>query len=108
MRKRYSKYDPYKELIADWCACGVTVQEMTDMLIDQTGEDFYEQGLYAYIYRHGIKFTSQAKARRVCDQCEHCHKYTNTNNTEGRICDKSWRTIQPNVVRSPLWCEYGH
>lgn len=108
MRKRYSKYDPYKELIADWCAQGVTIREMTEMLIDQTGEDFYDQGLYAYIYRHGLKFTSMVDARRICDQCEYCHKYINTNNTEGRICTKTWKSIQPNVRHSPMWCEYEH
>jgi len=102
-RKRRSKFDPYRDLITAWCAQGMTITEMTDELIDTTGEDFYEQALYAYIYRHKLKYVPYYLNRR-CDDCEHCHKYINTNFTEGRICDKYWRTIQPNVKNSPKWC----
>jgi len=107
MRKRRSEY---RELLKEWCSQGIAVKDMTNMLIDMTGGDFYDQGVYAYIYRHGLRYKSPVKNRRICDLCEHCHEYINTNNTTGRICDKSWRTIQPNVSHSPMWCEYekGH
>ena len=110
MRKRKSKHDPYREMIKEWCAQGVSVKKMVDNLIDLTGEDFYEQGVYAYIRSQGLRYKAPARHRRVCDFCEHCHEYINTNYNMGRICDKSWRTIQPNVSQSPMWCEYekGH
>ena len=108
MRKRRSRYDPYRDLISDWCGKGMTVSTMADILTEETGEEFFEQGIYAYIYRHNLRFRPWKDvydARNQCDSCEYCHKYTNTINTEGRICCLSWKTIQKNVFHSPVWCE---
>lgn len=101
-------YDPFKDQITAWCAQGVAVKEMADRLGEQTGELFFEQGLYAYISRNSLRnrpWTDVYESRNQCNECEFCHKYLNTNNKEGRICSKSWRTIQPNVKHSPTWCE---
>lgn len=107
MRKRTSRYSKYHDLIYQWCMQGIPVTEMADMLTEQTGEIFFEQGIYAYISRHNLRrpWVDVYEKRNHCDKCEFCKNYINTNNTEGRICTKSWRTIQPNVVCSPKWCE---
>lgn len=107
-RVRKSMFDPYREQITEWCAQGMSVKEMADRLEDMTGELFFETGIYAYIYRHNLRFRPWQDvydARNQCSKCEFCHTYTNTNNGKGRICSKSWRTIQPNVRHSPTWCE---
>lgn len=107
-RKRSSRYDAFHDLIAKWCSQGVPVSKMTEELSEKTGEVFYDQGIYAYIKRHNLRrgyWKDVYEARNQCDDCEFCKKYINTNNTEGRICTKSWKTIQPNVVCSPRWCE---
>lgn len=101
-------YDPYKDQIAMWCAKGIPVKDMADMLSEQTGGLFFEQGIYAYINRHNLRYRPWKdvyEARNQCDNCEFCHNYINTNNTKGRICSKYWRTIQPNVRHCPIWCE---
>lgn len=108
MRRRKSMFDPFKDQIAEWCSQGVAVKEMADRLEEQTGDLFFEQGLYAYISRNSLRnrpWKDVYDARNQCKGCEYCHIYTNTNNTKGRICSKSWRTIQPNVTHSPTWCE---
>jgi len=104
MRHRKSKYDEHIDKISEWYAQGVPIAEM----VRQLGDGFYEQGVYAFIYARGIKTRTKQMvyaSRPQCDTCEFCHEYTNTNNTIGRICAKSWRTIQPNVIHSPVWCE---
>ena len=107
-RNRASRLDPYRDLITEWSLSGIPVKKMADMLFEQTGDLFFEQGIYAYIYRHNLRFRPWVDvfaARNQCDQCEYCHKYMNTNNSEGRICSLSWRTIQKQVVHCPVWCE---
>lgn len=108
MRTRRSKFDPYKEQIRTWCLEGKPVREMADKLmeIDEGLSD--EQAIHTYIRRHSLRnrpWQDVYDARNKCDECDHCHIYTNTNNTEGRICCLSWKTIQPNVFYSPKWCE---
>lgn len=104
-RKRKSKFDPYREKLEQWCSMGMTVKEMTDALNLISDEDFYDQGVYAYIYTHKIRYTSVYN-RKVCDKCENCHTYTNMIGNKGRICSRYWRVIQPNVTHSPMWCEH--
>ena len=107
-RKRASRLDPYRDQITKWCLQGIPVKKMADMLCEQTGDLYFEQMIYAYIYKHGLRFRPWIDvyaARNQCDECEHCHKYTNTNGKEGRICSLYWRTIQKQVVHSPVWCE---
>lgn len=103
-RKRASIYDPFKDDIVKWCNSGMPVKDM----IVRIGPGYSEQGLYAYIARKGLR-TKEAvyEARRKCSKCPFCHDYINTNRTKGRICSMTWRTIQPNVVNSPTWCELG-
>jgi len=108
MRKRKSRYSVYHDLIAEWCAQGIPVSQMADELTEMTGDLFFEQGIYAYISRHNLRYRPWKdvyEARNQCNKCEFCKSYINTNNTKGRICTKSWKTIQPNVVCSPKWCE---
>ena len=108
MKKRRSRLDPYKDQITDWSQRGVTATKMADMLLEETGELFSEQMIYTYIYKHGLRYRPWKdvyEARNKCNDCEYCHKYINTNYSQGRICTLSWRTIQSNVINSPVWCE---
>lgn len=108
MRYRRSKFDPFREKIAKWCGEGVPVHVMADQLFEIDEELSDEQAIYAYIRRHNLRtrpWTDVYESRNQCDSCEHCHIYTNTNNSEGRICCLSWKTIQNNVIHSPTWCE---
>lgn len=102
-RTRKSMFEPYREQIIKWCAQGETARYMTEQLEEMTGQAFYEQAVYAYIYTHKLRYAPYF-LNRNCNECEYCHKYINTNNTEGRICTKHWKTIQPNVKNSPKWC----
>ena len=108
MRKRKSKFDPYADLLTEWCLMGMPVRDMADKLLEMTGEVFDDQAIHAYIARHSLRsrpWLDVYEARNQCDQCEYCHIYTNTNNAKGRICSKSWRTIQRFVKHCPTWCE---
>ena len=108
MRKRRSKFDPYREKITEWCLAGVPVRKMCEFLEEETDEFYDEQAIHAYIRSHNLRtrpWKDVYEARNQCDQCEFCHEYTNTNNSKGRICSKSWRTIQRCVIHSPIWCE---
>jgi len=108
MRKRRSKFDPYEEQITKWCQAGMPVKEMADRLFEETGEIFDEPAIHSYIFRHRLRerpWVDVYEARNQCNECEHCHKYINTNNTEGRICSLYWRVIQNGVRHSPFWCE---
>lgn len=103
-RSRGSKYDPFREQIIGWCEAGVPVKTMASIL----GTDYTWQGVDQYIRSRGLRpIGKQAVigARNCCDRCEFCKNYINTNNGKGRICTKSWRTIQKGVVYCPTWCE---
>ena len=103
-RHRTSKYDDFRDQIVEWYGQGMPMSEMVERL----GEGFYEQGIYTFIRTRGIKERSKQMVydkRPCCKNCEYCHEYINTNNGKGRICSNSWRTIQPNVIYSPTWCE---
>ena len=103
-KKRSSIYDPYLDEIKTWCDAGVSVKEM----ISRIGPGYTMQGLYQYIKTNGLRYSRNHNiyaARNKCDSCEYCREYINTNNTTGRICTKSWRSIQPLVRYSPEWCE---
>ena len=101
-RHRSSIYDPHREDIEEWCSQGITVKEMAERL----GVGYYEQGIYAYIKAHGLRTKAQYfSMKNHCNECEHCHLYTNLSGNTNRICALSWRTIQKNVVCCPTWCE---
>lgn len=106
MRKRKSRYSKYHDLIAERVSQGIPVSKIADELTDISGDLFFDQGVYAYIARHKLRYVPLGfEGRNKCIECEFCKKYINTNNTEGRICTKSWKTIQPNVRYCPKWCE---
>lgn len=103
-RRRTSIYDPFFDEIKSWCDAGVPVREM----VSRIGEGYTMQGIYQYIKTKGLRYSRDHNiysARNKCDNCEYCKEYINTNNTTGRICTKSWRSIQPLVKYSPEWCE---
>lgn len=96
-------YDPFIADITVWCNAGVTVKEMAERL----GEGYTIQGIYQFIKTKGLRSSKRVtyEARNKCNNCEYCREYINTNNTKGRICTKSWRSIQPLVIYRPEWCE---
>ena len=96
-------YDPFIAEITIWCNSGVPVKEMVERL----GEGYTMQGIYQYIKTKGLRSSKRItyEARNKCNDCEYCREYINTNNTKGRICTKSWRSIQPLVKYRPEWCE---
>lgn len=96
-------YDPYLNDIVDWCNAGVPIKEM----LKRIGEGYTAQGLYQFIKTKGLRYSKEAvySMRNRCDDCEYCKEYINTNNTTGRLCTKSWKSIQPLVKYRPEWCE---
>lgn len=96
-------YDPFIKDIAAWCSAGVPVSEM----VNRIGEGYTAQGLYQFIKTKGLRCSKEAvySKRNKCDNCEYCKEYINTNNTTGRLCTKSWKSIQPLVKYRPEWCE---
>lgn len=103
-RNRSSIYDPFRDNIQLWCAEGRSVREMAEIL----GDGYEEQGIYHYIRVKKLRknpWNDVYEARNKCEECEHCQRYINTNNREGRLCKLSWHTIQNGVTYCPTWCE---
>lgn len=100
---RVSVYDPFRDEIETWCNAGMPVKEIANRL----GPGYSMQGVYAFIRSRKLRRSKEIviNARHKCSECEYCHDFKTVNNTDGRICAKSWKAIQPLVRYCPGWCE---
>ena len=103
---RPSMFDDFRGKIEKWCKQGKSLRWM----LNQFPEGYTYEGLRKYIAKHNLtEVLNENKPK--CDECEYCKIFKNiageVNSVNNRICSKSWRLIQYNVIKSPKWCERG-
>ena len=104
--RQTSMFDDFRDKIEKWCKEGKSVAWM----ITQFPEGYTYDALRCYLVRNNL-IEVVNENRPICDECEYCKIFKNIageiNSVNNRICSKSWRLIQYNVIKSPKWCERG-
>jgi hypothetical protein len=99
-----SKFEPYRETIADLLDSGLKIREVADVIEPLMDDAVDENALYCYAKSKGLLSRGIVSVPK-CEGCNDCLTVTNTNESEVLLCLPSKRIVNRSCRTSPVWCE---
>ena len=95
-----SMFLPYKDKVQELLDLGYRATEILEFF----GEGYSYAALTAFIRNHEMR-ENPKRVPPKCDNCEYMHHFEGRLYQDCRICTRSWKLIENNVMFAPRWCE---